>query len=1193
MNSREASSRSSVSNREKASSAGNPTSVRTSLLGFVADAISLVLVATALVVFAYFLGNGLLDGPLKGSDSPMHIGYAVWIDEYFPIPPHWYPLVGGGVSLLHGYPLVAHFVTVLAHRLTDLSILQAFRLISFITFPLTAIGIYLFCAISLRRKIVGLLAGVFFLIAPVTWTWMHDWGFYASQVAIVFLPLALLAFDRSLSSHISLKRDGRRRLWVVALVLVLILASLTHMMVGAAAVAGMVLLTLTMALVAGRKGRMRIFKEGMRILVIAGTITVLVIAIYLVPFYLYGQEANRDGLNTPAPEQLHRLSIPEYLGAKEVNPREILTKMQFPLVVTSSAFLGLLLYFQRWRKGAPQSRKPLAIAMTVVLASIYVLSAPIVAFVMSISPQAVMLFNFRSLLNLAMILIPTAAALGVLGLAEILTKLAIGLPYSVLRQRRLGEKIGTTGRYFASPIALLIAFPATLYLGTLFPALPHHVSYGPLANGIDTRDLWDARSDDSCNLSKTEPLRPSLCEVPEARKYLNIEDLRRLCAGWTGTDPVVLVLCSGSVVGTDAVTEFLEYCEGSHQSSELNHPCGARVRSMASQLAQMLWPKATLSDTDLHLDNVQKLASMFPANGSIRVDISPYLGRIIQDFSAYSGLSMIDAYTNQVSLIHAMWGYQQNVFYSDDSSSTEFGTANRLNDLGKWFGIEYVFVDRRLDPEPIYIEGGWVDVTDALLTPEWKNAKEINPLQIWQQPNSPPLATQSSRPSVLVVSRPGSSVYSNVFRLANDGLLPYDRALWIEETRPVDSFTVDELLMFDVVFMHGYDYRNGSTAWNLLENYVRAGGALFVDTGWQFWIPEWEFETAPAVLPIEELSWTEYGADSEFTLGSQDIAGNVDISRFNPMKWEGGGWAVSGAGSADIRDWGRMTLAAGGRPLIVSGNLEGGKVIWSGMNLLGHAMYNGWNDEEVALIGNLLEWLIGSNDPVADHDVTVIRNDPDQIDFILGDNISEQKWLYWREAYYPNWHAFLLGDAAKTEIPIYRGGPGMMTIPLSPEATGGQIRLEWIPSHLEKAAVLISILGSVILVAVFLDGLLLRGDGLTWIKIAVLMRIPRPFLGDGVNEDWARRKRIELEQGSYYQGPAQLDASDAIPWLRENKNKSPDGDSKEHIHSDAFEKETDPEVDREKLLESWLSSAGNDQDDWAKRLLDDKAAGDD
>ena len=65
--------------------------------------------------------------------------------------------------------------------------------------------------------------------------------------------------------------------------------------------------------------------------------------------------------------------------------------------------------------------------------------------------------------------------------------------------------------------------------------------------------------------------------------------------------------------------------------------------------------------------------------------------------------------------------------------------------------------------------------------------------------------------------------------------------LLAEGSRDIDDFSPEELSKFDVLLLHGYQYGSGEEAWDLLNAYVSGGGSLFIDTGWQYFIPEWEW----------------------------------------------------------------------------------------------------------------------------------------------------------------------------------------------------------------------------------------------------------------------------------------------------------------------------------------------------------------
>jgi hypothetical protein len=640
-------------------------------------------------------------------------------------------------------------------------------------------------------------------------------------------------------------------------------------------------------------------------------------------------------------------------------------------------------------------------------------------------------------------------------------------------------------------------------------------------------------------------------------------------------------------------------------------------RPLLEWLAPENWPAPALSDTDPKISLSMDLTSHLPLQRPLRIDVSPYLGRIAMDLTTYGDVSQINAYTYTTSLVHAMWGYQQNVFYSREDPVNESGNPLTLNGLAQWFGTQYVLLNSGQDPIEMYEAAGW------------DRSYEDGILQIWHDPNAPPMATATTRPAVLVVGRPDSDAYMTIFRQANNGMLPYAEALLVEGQPRVDRYTVEELRPFDAVFLYGYDYRDGTEAWETLAAYVEQGGNLFVDTGWEFWIPEWEFVRAPEVLPIERLTWTDYGPATQFDLGAPEIAGGIDTSKFRPLIWEGAPWMLSGAEANDVRDWGQVILAANGRPLVVAGEYGAGKVVWSGMNLLGHARYGDTNQEELLFLGNLIRWLTGGR-PSLELAAPVIRRDnPDIVSLVFTPVPGDVTWLYWREAFYPNWHAFLSDGTSEREVPIYRGGPGFMLMPIESATAATTVQLRWVPSSAERIAVGISGLGLLLLVALALDGLFLQGNGFTWLKIALIMRTPKPFLGEGSNREWAEQKRAELESGRLSPDtPPHLVPSQAISWWRDDQHPEQAAQGKgaqavpaEAQAADASRAEsagplrTDGDAPREgstghaqaggdghhpevapaieppsdeterALLESWLNGSGHSDDAWAEKLL--------
>ena len=1082
--------------------------------GALASILHLAFSSAVIVGLSYFLGWGVVRGSGQGNDSPLHISYAYWLNQFFPDVPHWYPLQGGGMSLLHGYPVLPHLLVVATSRVSGLSVGQAYHLISFLTFPLTALGVYLFCWLVLRRQTVGLIAAVFYLLAPITWTWMYNWGFFPQQVALVLLPPALIAFDRAFEHQMDRRKTGRGRIWFVALVLLMAFASLSHMLVGSAAAVGMGLYVLFTSLTARRDARRATLWGGLKILLLLAVTLGLLLSAYMVPFYAYGQVANREGLNTPPEHQLHRLPIRELFGIAPVNPEEILTRMQFPLAVSLLALLGIGLSLLFAILGIGESRKALATGSVLVLGVVYALTPQLVALVLRVSPLLFSFVNFRSLLLLDMVLMPAMAGYGAWAIAYLVLH-----PEKLLRPRfsqpETPRKLRASLRPGLASLASLLLVGAILIpLGSTHAAIPGRLAYGPNGGGVNLGNVWNR-----------EP------------------------QGYAG-------------------------------------PLG-------EQLAPENWPRFVLAQEDLASDDSWRLASVLPSDRPLRIDISPYMGRLAMDLVTYADASQINSYTYQANLIHAMWGYQQNVYYSREAGVAEYGNPQSLDNASQWFGTRYVLLHSGQDPWEMYQAAGWELVL------------QDGALQIWRDPDAPGMATASTRPAVLVVGRPEADAFMTLFRLANDGVLPYGEAFLVEGQPRVDRYRLEELALFDAVVLYGYDYRNSVRAWDTLEAYVEQGGSLFVDTGWEYWIPEWEFDQAPDVLPLERLTWTDYGMTSDYALGYPEASGELDVTQFKPLAWEGQPWTVSGAQPEDVRSWGRVVLSASGRPLVVAGEYGEGRVVWSGMNLIGHARYLGQNEEELQLLHNLLRWLTEDR-PGADFgDPVLTRTHPDRPSLSLLTDPGGVTWLYWREAYYPDWHAYVWDDAGRREAPVFRAGPGFMLIPVASSSSVATVSLVWEPSVWERMAVGTSILGGLFLAAITVDGLVLGGNAFTWLRIVLTMRLPKPMLGEGPNVEWAERMSAELanagmslrERGlpetpmdganAPTKGPPLAPIHEtsagtprAGPSLGASSTEAPSADEEDLSGVDSpVAQEHAP------LLKRWMETSARDDDEWARRVL--------
>jgi hypothetical protein len=1014
------------------------------------------------------------------------------------------------------------------------------------------LGVYLFCWTALKKQTIGLIAAVFYLLAPVTWTWMYHWGFFAQQVGMVFLPLVLIAFDRTFDHQLEKQQTGKRRIWFIVLILFVLLASFSHMLMGAAAGAGMLLYTIFSSLTVPSSNRGKVFSNGMRILFLLAVIVGMIAAFYLVPFYIYGGIANREGLNSPVASQLHRLPVKTFFGLSPIDPREVLTRMQFPLIEVIFAILGTILAVIGFHRSDAEARKPLAWSLSGFIATIYVLTPALPSLILRTSSLLFQFINFRSLLLLVMIIMPIMTGYGIWALAHSLLH-----PEKLQRQERsmrgIQKSLILSIQSILVPIiALTITWASIVPLGALLSSESWALSYGHLSV-LDLRDIWQQRAPDSCISQTQDPRRKALCSVPEARTKLNIEEFLRECDRLQDYGLTVPALCNETTPTADKVMSFLDQCESStNRPEEWISTCAARVDSLIKQLSIMRWPIFKLESQDPQILDSFRMASLLPEESMLRFDVSPYHGRLAEDLPVYSGGSQIESYTQQLSLIHLMWGYQLGVFYSD-----EYGSPDAINDLADWLGIGYVFLDPSRDPIDKYDESTWSSIYEGMIFGD-------RDIVVLKNLTDPEFVTLSNKPVILVIGAPEKGVYADVFKLAIERQVLSDEYFLVEGEGQVDHYTLEELRNFDILLLHGYEYKNDKKAWALLQDYVSGGGSLFIDTGWQYQIPEWEFSQAPLVLPITRSSWTNYGKVTQYELTQSVITEDIDPSSFDPLIWEDDPWSVSGTDIENVRDWGTAILRVQGHPLIVSGEFDQGRVVWSGMNLISHLIaYD--NLEEAQFLQNLFNWLKEGKGEIEIEPPMVEREHPDAVDFFVTSHQEEKSWLYWREAYYPNWHAYLQDDTGEREIPIYRGGPGFMLMPIETSSEEVSVTLRWESSFIESASIVVSILGVLFLIGIAIDGLFLGGQGLTWVKIAFAMRLPRPFLDEEKHRRTGKKQIRVKDNISGYNGDA-LDSEEGA------------------FAPNAFETPLNDE--QESLLKSWLDDKEDDGDHWVNKMLD-------
>ena len=988
-------------------------------------AIVLIAVLSYIVGRPYLVGNSI-----TGNDAYSFYSVVLWVSKYFPNVPFWYPLAGGGVSVTSGYPVFAAYIVVFITKISHLDLTQAFRLLGFLSVPCLAFGVFslvylrlTFIKSGITRAILGLIAAVFVVVSPSSWLWLTRWGFYAESASYLFVPWAILFFDLFLENAIDGKRDWGYRIGIFGSVVFIFLAFLTHFL----SLASLVVFFGVVAIVRFNK---KIIIPG----IVLGVIVFGAVFFKLTAYQYYmGQVAvgGFSGYGRMAYSEManNTLPLPMWLSLSSpttiMDSHALIFDMRFPLYVWILFFLGLIFSFKK-------SKKVFSFAVYGLLGLLLSGILPFKYFVSGIPliSGVATLMEDRGYLIVARVIIPVVAVYGSYAIWEALFK-----------------KIW---------IATILAIAGTAVLIFLFYNSPYKSSFlvgtGAFGGVSDLRDIWN-KFPNTGNLLYSNDIK-IINNTPEYAladfRYMN-----GICLQTT-----ITLVDPGSICDVYNKDKSLIYppvriideaktiCDEQTKNGELGEKyqfCKAFYSSLSDQLNLKNWPVFSISSSNS--DEAKVVGGLFapiPSTGTFRYDLSGFTGGNIMATPLVTQNSQIQLYINTLSLIYNSWNYQSQVMYSNLAATQKPGV---LTELGKWFGLNYV-----------YLKGSTLEPSKYWQTDQnWQKIFTNETLGGWEKFQTPvSLVSWDTRPKVLVITDTSRGLYDQTFRFATWGALPYDNFNLIIGKKSVDSYSLDELKKYDLILMRGYSYNSQSGAYNLLNDYVKGGGKLIFDTGWQYEIPDYQLSQAPDFMPFDSLVWKNLSTDSDYSLNSD--FNNVDVSKFGDLKYGDSSWGISAA--QGLRSGAKVDLSYDNQPLIVSGSFGKGKVTWIGFNIIAHAIAK--DSTEEAKLFNLIANQMVSSGSSQSLDVSYLRPNPDKVEFKLNSDSNKASGIYFRESYFPYWHAYLISEGKSSVLTVESAGPGFMYIDLPPVKTGDSVTLEIEIPIWQKIADLISLLSFVL-----------------------------------------------------------------------------------------------------------------------------------
>jgi hypothetical protein len=991
-----------------------------------------------LLLVGYFLGNDLLFG-LRGGDTANNVSVIYWFDHWFPRIPLWYPLQNGGISLLYGYQFFAQLLTVYFHRISHISIAGSYQLFSFSSVILVSLGIYFFVWSRLKNQTTAFLSAFLYFLSPISWVWLYTWGFYGESISYVFIVPAMLFFDVFLCGVIARKANWLVRIAFLLGVVSLLFVWITHALAFLGVVFFFPFYGILYPFISAKKQRIRQGLLGGMAAFFFLAATYLLGQFHEINFQYYSMQSKNAGSvskefffqDASDWKILPFLNLGTY---PQSNRHWAERDLSFSVVVWVMAVLGVLVSF--WF-----SKKLFVIGLFSACNFLFVFYPAPIWWVLNLTGTN----YYRPLIIPLRIFLPILAAYGIAFLPQLFWTLVF------FWRRFLSGVFLLLSTYLRSMLIAVSTLVLAVMLLLLFRYYsPNGVRYGP---DVVHLEMFADESFPYLCPQKDNLFVPHWCHV-SAKPAVSADMLRVLCSSSRFSSKPSVCL---QYPPPTAVADLTRACSENTIPKEQAQFCTAVGQPFYRLFDIHRWPQLALPGGDatmlihpLYQDFVK--AKKKYGDGVVRVDVSPNLGELTQTFNMtnYSD-SMLNLWGYQATLSRSYWGYQQQVFYAKNQNSTA------IYNIAQWYGTQYVLENAAADPVGNFDQD----------PQNWEKASEgiyrfRKPVGLYSY--------STNKPTVLVIGSQKHTAYEGVFRLATAGVLSYDAAVLAMGKEYIDDYSLAQLKQFSGLVLYGYSYHNRAVAFNLLDKYISEGGKVFLFTGWQYVDKDWQLASAPEFFPVTSLTWSNSVGTSAYTLEDSSY-GSVSVDKFQPLRWGSEGWGVSVA--EGVRPWAKTILSVSGNPLVVGGNYGKGKIVWSGVNWIGHISTYQNNADEMHFLSALFKKLFvpaaSSDEVAATHSVSMDRDYPDSIVFTFTDNFSPGNF-YLRESYHPDWKAWLLTKNGKIAVSIVPAGPQYKLVLLPSVSAGDQLVFGYDNGIRGIVGIIISIIGLLGILAYIIFG---------------------------------------------------------------------------------------------------------------------------
>lgn len=991
---------------------------------------------------AYILSWPVLYDGLQGVDALWHWHLVSWVSTEFPGLPYWHQWDMSGVPFRNIYPIWAHWLAVAVSRMSGQPLASGIQIVEFCVTPGMAIGLYAFCDWRLRKPLLGLAAGVLFLINPLTWIETVDFSWFGSQLGVLFFMPAVIALDWFCELWQTDRRD-----WTFRLAAALFIGFTALAGIASPAAAGGPLLVLPVyALATTRKTWLRWLGGPV---IRLGLSAVFLQLFWLVPFASFIAFV---GQHTPPlvfnPSLIDTFTINKLLEISPIRAEEIADRYSVSLAVTLPALLGLLLM-------ARDAKARVLGALTipaVALLTVTWLYTPLVwvpfsaFFEESLYRPAALYLRFFA---------PLLAAFGLIQVPRAIAAYAIDR-FRFPRPARLA-----TGGAAVAVGVLLVVIDISAFAGREVDST-NRLALGPGflttygSSGADIRDLWSKHLDPVCQVANPTS---AACSSTILTANFSVAQLALACNSGGGLRSDIPICAA---IGPDPtkplwnatddqlVASTQTWCE-----AHTDPVCDARFDPLWKQMLDpSLWRKPMvgcyLSGCRAQQAALDQLSHLYPRTPD-RLEGQGEVETLISAAHELVGGSQAGSTAALDAPSRALYQFVEN-------SMLRRHNLDAKRELVQITGIDAVALGpNQRGQASDYQALGWTKTAD-------------NPLA-FESPNPSGLAAEwPSGNAVLVVGASQSNeadVYNAVFERSASGLLvPYARG-WLVRgpSAYIDDYTAADLATYKTIVLWGYRYHSRDDAWARLGDWVRAGGNLFVETGWQYVNPDWDGGFIPSLLPVTSTRWAALDPAAPVVV----VAGGASMvdPAFGAFRYHNGGWGASSASTSGLRSGAEPLLTVGDRVVMARIQVGSGRVLWSGANLLPHASQFNSSSED-AFIRDQFGWLLPPDSGVAGTTQQSVSQDwagNQMVSLPLSESTGPTLVLL-KESIFPGWSATLVGaNGSRTPATILDAEYDYMLVSLNNVPAGARLEFVYRPPWTEVLSWALSAFGLFLLVA--------------------------------------------------------------------------------------------------------------------------------